>query len=247
MVEPLRSLSTAPVDPLPSGRFPLRTVFRGDRVSLEPLDPERHAVDLFAAGHALGAAARVWTWLPYGPFAGEGTFTAWVRACAGAADPVHFAVRPHASGRVAGMAALMRIRAADGAIEVGHIWFAPSLQRTAAATEALTLLIRHVFDDLGYRRLEWKCDAANVPSRNAALRLGFRFEGTFYRHMIVKGRNRDTAWFSLLDEDWLDRRAALDAWLDPGNFDAAGQQRQPLRRADGRTVAETLTPAHPDD
>jgi Acetyltransferases, including N-acetylases of ribosomal proteins len=227
VVEPLRLLSTAAVDPLPSGRFPLRTVFRGRWATLEPLDPALHGEELFTAAGDPG----LWTWLPYGPFANRDAFTSWLRGSAGAADPVFFAVREAAGGRAQGMLSLLNIRPADGVAELGHIWLAGALQRTAAATDALTLLLRHLFDDLGYRRLEWKCNAANVPSRRAAERLGFRFEGTFYRHMIVKGGNRDTAWFSLLSDEWPERRAALDAWLEPANFDAAGRQRRPLRRA----------------
>lgn len=226
MVEPLRPLSTAAVEPVPSGRLPLRSGLSGHWASLEPLDPARHGEALFAAA---GDAA-IWTWLPYGPFADRQAFSSWLGDCAGVADPLFFAIRENASARVSGMLSFLNIRPRDGVVELGHIWFSPALQRTAAATDALTLPLRHAFDDLGYRRLEWKCNAANVPSRRAAERLGFRFEGIFYRHMIVKGCNRDTAWFSLLADEWPARRAALDAWLDPVNFDAAGRQRQPLRR-----------------
>lgn len=232
MVESLRSLTTTAVEPLPSGRRPFRTVFTGRWASLEPLDPPRHGEELFAAA----GDSTIWTWLPYGPFASRQAFVAWLHDCAAASDPLFFAIRENASdrvpsARVQGMLSLLNIRPSDGVAELGHIWFAPPLQRTAAATDALTLLIHHAFDDLGYRRMEWKCNAANAPSRQAAERLGFRFEGIFYRHMIVKGCNRDTAWFSLLADEWPARRAALDDWLDPANFDAAGRQRRPLRRA----------------
>lgn len=228
MVEPLRSLSTTALAGHPSGRFPLRTGFRGHRVSLEPLDPRRHATDLYAAGHDDGATAELWAWLPYGPFATVAAFEGWLGEAAAAADPIFFAIRPHACGRVLGMTALLSIRPRDSVAELGHIWFAPALQRTAAATEALVLLMRHVFDDLGYRRLEWKCNAANTPSRRAAERLGFRFEGIFYRHMIVKGCNRDTAWFSLLVDEWPAVRRALHRWLADDNFDATGAQYRSL-------------------
>ena len=143
-------------------------------------------------------------------------------------DPLFFAIVDPATGEAAGMASYLNIVPANGCIEIGHIWFAPPLQRTRAATEAIFLLMRHVFDDLRYRRLEWKCDALNAPSRRAAGRFGFSYEGTFRQHMIVKGRNRDTAWFALLDRDWPRVRAAFERWLAPANFDPAGSQRSAL-------------------
>ena len=143
-------------------------------------------------------------------------------------DPLFFAIVDPATGEAAGMASYLNIVPANGCIEIGHIWFAPPLQRTRAATEAIFLLMRHVFDDLRYRRLEWKCDALNAPSRRAAGRFGFTYEGTFRQHMIVKGRNRDTAWFALLDRDWPTVRAAFERWLAPGNFDPGGRQRSAL-------------------
>jgi len=223
-------LSGAPVSPLPQARFPARLALEGHAARLEPLDPAVHAADLFAGSHADDEARRVWTYLWYEPFADEAAFASWLRNCAAAADPVFYAVRDKGTGRAAGMASYLRIAPGDGALEIGHIWFSPALQRTRAATEALSLMVRHAFDDLGYRRVEWKCDALNAPSRRAALRLGFRFEGVFFRHMIVKGCNRDTAWYSIIAEEWPERRAAFDRWLDPANFDADGCQRQPLER-----------------
>ncbi len=192
---------------------------------LEPIDPARHAESLFAA--ARGADA-IWNHLAYGPFDSEVAFTEWLAERAASQDPLFFAVIDRASGLAQGMASLMRFVAADGVIEVGHIWFAPALQRTRQATEAIFLLARHAFDDLGYRRLEWKCDSLNAASRRAAERFGFTFEGVFRQHMVVKGRNRDTAWFSITDGEWPVRRAAFEAWLAPANFDAAGGQRQSL-------------------
>ena len=143
-------------------------------------------------------------------------------------DPLFFAIRPRASDRVEGVASLMSIEPDHRSIEIGHIWLGPDLQRTPAATEALFLLIAHALDDLGYRRMEWKCNAANAASRAAACRLGFIHEGVFYQHRIVKGMNRDTAWFSILDHEWPALRANFETWLDPANFDEGGQQRQSL-------------------
>lgn len=223
-------LSGAPVSPLPSARFPARVPLEGLAVQLEPLDAAGHAAELFAGSHAGDEARRVWTYLWHGPFADEQAFASWLRDCAAADDPVFYAIRDETTGRAAGMASYLRIAPRDGAIEIGHIWFSPALQRTRAATEALCLMIRHAFDDLGYRRVEWKCNALNAPSRRAALRLGFRFEGIFFRHMIVKGRNRDTAWYSIIAEEWPERRAAFERWLDPANFDAEGRQRRALER-----------------
>jgi RimJ/RimL family protein N-acetyltransferase len=230
-------VSGAPVLPLPPGLFPPRLPLDGTTVRLEPLHPATHAAELYSASHADARARAVWTYLWPAPFGDEGAFAAWLRDGSAANDPVFLAIRDRASGRAAGMAAFMRIAPKDGVLEIGHIWFAPALQRTAASTEALVLMLRHAFDDLGYRRVEWKCDALNAPSRRAALRLGFRFEGIFFRHMIIKGRNRDTAWYSMLADEWPERRAAFAAWLAPENFDAEGRQRRPLARAGGLTVA----------
>jgi RimJ/RimL family protein N-acetyltransferase len=231
LLRPESLISGAPVSPLPPARFPARAAIQGRAVRLEPLDPAAHGPALFAASHADDACRAVWTYLWQAPFPGEAAFTEWLRECAAAADPVFFAFRDGHSGAACGMAAFMRIVPRDGVLEIGHIWFSPAVQRTTASTEALTLMIRHAFDDLGCRRVEWKCDARNVPSRRAALRLGFRFEGIFFRHMIVKGLNRDTAWYSILAEEWPSIRRAYDRWLAPGNFDADGGQRMSLHAA----------------
>jgi len=203
---------------------PGRAAIEGDRVRLEPLDPARHAEDLFAAAQGDDA---LWDYLPYGPFADVGALTEHLRAQAASEDPLFFAVV--VDGAAVGVVSYLRIEPAHGCIEIGHIWFGAPLQRTPAATETIYLLARHAFDDLGNRRLEWKCDAANARSRRAAERFGFTFEGVFRQHMIVKGRNRDTAWFSLLDSEWPAARAAFEAWLAPANFDADGRQRSALR------------------
>ena len=192
---------------------------------LEPVDPGRHAGDLFAASDG---APELWDYVAYGPFESERVFTEWVKDRAASDDPLFYAVVDRDSGTARGMASLMRIDAENGVIETGHIWFAPVLQRTRQATEAIYLLARHSFDDLGYRRFEWKCDSLNQPSRRAAERFGFIFEGVFRQHMVIKGRNRDTAWFSIVDGEWPVVRAAFEAWLAPENFDEEGRQRRSL-------------------
>ncbi len=207
-------------------RLPDRMPLEGELVRLEPVDPARHAESLYVAARGHDA---IWTHLAYGPFESEAAFTKWLQERRASQDPVFYAVVDRASGLAQGMASLMRFVPADGVIEVGHIWFAPVLQRTRQATEAIYLLARHAFDDLGYRRLEWKCDSLNVASRRAAERFGFTFEGVFRQHMVVKGRNRDTAWFSITDAEWPLRRAAFEAWLAPANFDSSGRQRLSLR------------------
>ena len=209
---------------LPASR-PAHRPLVGTRVRLEPLDPERHAGDLLAAAQG---DPRLWHYLPYGPFAGEAELRGWLADRATSPDPLFLAVVDTATGRAAGVVSYLRIEPEHGCIEIGHIWFGAALQRTPATTEGIYLLARHAFDDLGHRRLEWKCDAANARSRRAAERFGFTFEGVFRQHMIVKGRNRDTAWFSLLDGEWPAARAAFEAWLAPANFDADGRQRSSL-------------------
>ncbi len=218
------------VAPLPPGLWPARVAHAGHYATVEPLDIRVHSEDLYAASHADDAALRIWDHLPSGPFSTHEAFHAWLSDCSASADPVFFAVRDAASGKASGMASYLNVHPKAGTIEIGHIWFTPALQRTPAATEALYLLIRHALDDLGYRRMEWKCNALNHASRRAAVRLGFSFEGIFYQHMIVKGRNRDTAWFAILDTEWPRLRANIEAWLSPDNFDEAGHQRSSLSR-----------------
>jgi RimJ/RimL family protein N-acetyltransferase len=169
-------------------------------------------------------ALRSWDFLPYGPFASEAEHVAQLREQAAGDDPLFFVVLEPAGGRAVGVATLMSIVPDHATIEIGHLWFSPALQRTPPATEALVLLHRYAMDGLGYRRMEWKCDAANAPSRRAAVRLGYRFEGVFFNHRVVKGRNRDTAWFSILDEEWPRLRDAYAAWLAPANFAPDGEQ-----------------------
>ncbi len=204
--------------------LPPRAALAGRYVRLEPLAPE-HAPGLFAA-FAEDAAGAMWRYLPVGPFADLAGYRAWLDGARLLHDPLHFAIRM-GDDRLGGTLSLMRMEPRAGAIETGWLTFAPRLQRTRGATEAVYLLMRWSFE-AGYRRFEWKCDAANLPSRRAAERFGFSFEGVFRQAGVVKGRNRDTAWFAAIDGEWPALRAAFDAWLDPANFDADGRQRQSL-------------------
>ncbi|MGD1016346.1 MAG: GNAT family protein [Roseiarcus sp.] len=214
-----------------SAKRPERVTLRGRAVSLVPLDAETHADALFHGANG-GDKDRLWTYLADGPYADAAVFKAAIAAKAQSADPLFFAVLDNASGLAVGYQTLMRIDATHRAIEVGNVLYTPALQRTIGATEAQYLLARYVFDELGYRRYEWKCDDLNAPSKRAAARLGFVFEGVFRQHMIVKGRSRDTAWFSMLDAEWPARRAAFERWLAPDNFDDAGRQKVSLTRLD---------------
>jgi RimJ/RimL family protein N-acetyltransferase len=199
----------------------------GRWVTLAPLDADKHAEALYAGSHGEGRES-VWTYLPYGPFTTPGRFAAEIESKALSVDPQFFAVLDNASGRAVGHLSLMRIDPTNRAIEVGHVMYTPAMHRTPAATETQYLFARYVFDDLGNRRYEWKCDDLNAPSKRAAERFGFTFEGVFRQHMIVKGRNRDTAWFAMLDSEWPSRNAAYKAWLAPGNFDDQGIQKTRL-------------------
>jgi RimJ/RimL family protein N-acetyltransferase len=206
-------------------RPPARQPIEGETVRLEPLDASRHAGQMYAA---VEGADELWQFLPYGPFESEQAFAGWIAECAASADPLFYAIVDRASNVALGQGSLMRMVPQHGVIEVGHLLFTPRLQRTRQATEAIYLWARHAFDELGNRRLEWKCNALNVPSRRAAERFGFTFEGQFRQHMVVKGRNRDTAWYSITDAEWPVRRAAFEAWLSTDNFDASGRQRRSL-------------------
>lgn len=205
---------------------PPRQTWGGRFCRLEPLEPARHAADLHAA-FAADETGRLWTYLPYGPFATGADYVGWAGRVHAGADPLFFAIIDAATQRALGVAAYLRIDPANGVIEIGHLAFAPALQRTTAATEALCLLVGRAFE-LGYRRLEWKCDALNAPSRAAAQRLGFVYEGTFRQAAVVKGRNRDTAWYAIIDRDWPRLRAGYERWLAPENFDAAGSRLRSL-------------------
>jgi RimJ/RimL family protein N-acetyltransferase len=216
------------VDGTPARR-PGRTTLPGRVVTLAPLAPQAHG-DALYEGTRGEAGDRLWQYLFEGPFADRAAFDVHLQRIATSEDPLFLAILDNASGRAMGYASYMRIEPVHRVIEVGSILYTPRLQQTTLATEAMYLMARHVFEDLGYRRYEWKCNALNAPSRRAALRFGFRFEGVFRQHMIVKGRNRDTAWFSMLDSEWPVRKANFERWLDPSNFGEDGRQKVALSR-----------------
>ena len=201
---------------------------RGRWITLTPLDPDKHAVSLYEASNGDPERDSVWDYLFNGPYRAFPDFRADLEAKARSEDPLFFAVLDHAAGRALGYQTLMRIDLANRVIEVGNIMYARAMQRTAGATEAQYLFATYVFDELGNRRYEWKCNNLNAPSKRAAERLGFAFEGVFRQHMIIKGRNRDTAWFAMLDSEWPARKSAFEAWLAPDNFDGQGRQRRRL-------------------
>jgi RimJ/RimL family protein N-acetyltransferase len=205
-------------------RRPAHEPLEGASVRLEPLDPARHQIALWVAADE----PEIWQWMPYGPWADEAALAAQLAVQAASDDPFFYAVVDLRDGRAGGVASYLRITPEHGVIEIGHIWFGRSLRRTRQATEAIYLLARHAFDDLGYRRFEWKCNAANAASRRAAERFGFTFEGVFRQHQIVKGRNRDTAWYAIVDHEWPAIRSGFESWLDDANFDEDGRQRRGL-------------------
>ena len=212
--------------PHPAFALPQRTVLEGRYCRLEPL-AAAHVPALYAATAGEGEADR-YRWLFEAPPANEAALADWVAHAATLEDPLHFAVIDLATGRAAGRQALMRMVPAHGNIEIGSVLWGRGIAKTRLATEALYLSARHAFETLGNRRFEWKTNNFNEPSKRAALRFGFTFEGIFRQHMIVKGESRDTAWFSMLDSEWPSRKAGLERWLDPKNFDAAGQQKAKL-------------------
>lgn len=200
----------------------------GRHVRLERVEVAAHAAALWQAAQGPGADPDLWRFMPYGPFSDLEAMSSYVAAWEGGTDPVAYAIVPAATGRASGIATYLRITPEHGTTEIGHIWLGAGLQRTPAATEAISLLAAEAFDGLGNRRLEWKCNAANSRSRRAAERFGFTYEGTFRRHQVVKGRNRDTAWYAITDDEWPRVRDGFARWLDPGNFDEAGRQRARL-------------------
>lgn len=207
-------------------RVPPGDVLEGARVRLEPF-AEAHRAALYDSLHRPAGDPTLWDYLPYGPFDAD-AWDVWFARSAASADPLFYALVDRERDAAAGQASYLRIEPAVGVIEIGHIALGPALQRTPGATEAIYLMARHAFDELGHRRLEWKCDALNARSRRAAERFGFTFEGVFRQHMVIKDRNRDTAWFSIIDGEWPRLRAAFEEWLAPGNFDAEGRQRRRL-------------------
>jgi RimJ/RimL family protein N-acetyltransferase len=222
MLEP--DLNWKPVEP------PERAPLQGEHVLLRPVDAAADAAPFFAATHPPAAEESLWRYMFDGPYKDAEEMRQAMEWAESVTDPLFFTIVRLADQRPLGRAAYMRIEPEHGVIEIGGILFAPELQRTVAATEAIYLLARHAFDDLGYRRLEWKCDAQNEASRRAAARFGFTYEGVFRQHMVIKGRNRDTAWFAIVDGDWPRLRSAFEAWLAPENFDAQGQQKRSLEQ-----------------
>ena len=207
-------------------RPPTREPLEGRYCRVERLDPERHAESLFNA-YALDREGRMWTYLSSGPFDRLESFREWAEQRAPSQDPLFYAIVDRGSGKATGVASYLRIDTQNGVIEVGHLAFSPLLQRTRAATEAMYLMMKHAFDS-GYRRYEWKCNSLNAPSRAAATRFGFSYEGLFRQAVMWRGRNRDTAWFSILDTEWPRLDTAFRQWLDPANFDESGKQKTSL-------------------
>jgi RimJ/RimL family protein N-acetyltransferase len=209
-------------------RRPIATELRGFYSLLRPVRAS-DADALYPLAHLPEGDPSIWTYMPDGPYESPDQLRSTLESVQRSADPLYFTLVRLPDERPLGLAAYQRIKPDDGVIEIGRIWYGPPLKRTTAATELIYLLARHAFDELGYRRLEWKCDALNAASRRAAERYGFQFEGIFRQHMVVKGRNRDTAWYAITDGDWPAIRAAFEAWLAPENFDSDGRQRRALR------------------
>ena len=206
---------------------PGRDALSGPRCRLEPLSADSHVEDLWQA-NAADTDGRMWDYMAYGPFSEFAEYRAWLAGAAAGEDPLFFAILDQASGKVLGVASYLRIDPANGVIEVGNIAYSPALQGTVLATEAMYLMMAHAFDTLGYRRYEWKCNSFNAPSRRAAQRLGFSYEGVFRNHMVVKGRSRNSAWFAITDADWPAIKTAHQTWLASDNFDGDGRQRRAL-------------------
>ncbi|MEM7292709.1 MAG: GNAT family protein [Pseudomonadota bacterium] len=215
----------------PPALVPPRVPLQGQYVTLEPQNAAAHTAELYEAGHENEEALKIWDYLAYGPWPSEEVYAATIRSQSSAFDPIFYAIRLHETGKACGQGSIMDINADWGTVEIGHIWFGLALQNSRAGTEALYLMIRHMMDDLGYRRMQWRCNSLNAKSRQAARRLGFRFEGVFHNHMIFKGMNRDTAWYSILDDEWPEVRGILEAWLAPDNFDDNGKPKSSLYTA----------------
>jgi len=207
---------------------PAREPLRGRYVLVRPVNAATDAEPLYAVSHPPAGDPAIWTYLSDGPYHSPSDLGRMLLWAEGSEDPLFFALARLPGERPEGLASYLRITPEFGVIEIGHIWLGTPLQRTTAATEAIYLLARHAFDDLGYRRLEWKCNSLNAGSRRAAERFGFTFEGVFRKHMVVKGRNRDTAWFAITDDQWPHIRSGFEDWLSPENFDASGAQRRAL-------------------
>jgi len=213
-----RPLSGEVVQTPPLALVPTRGGLTGNHVCLEPQNALDHADELFAASHASEQALRIWDYLAYGPWESVDSYKETLRAQSASFDPIFYTIKSLRTGKACGQASFLDINAQNGVTEIGHIWFAPELQQTPGGTEALYLMLCHAMDDLKYRRMQWRCNSLNEKSRQAARRLGFRFEGIFYNHLIFKGKNRDTAWYSILDDEWPEVRDIIAAWLKPDNF-----------------------------
>ncbi len=201
------------VEPTGQGGLPRRTDYVGQFITLSPVDPQADVEQLFVGTHGSARKEQVWTYMGYGPFETDGQMLGWLQESAESEDPLFFTVHHHATRRRVGMVSFLNIAGDMRRLELGHIWYAPVAQRTQTNSEAVYLMLCAAFDELEYRRVEWKCDALNDRSRAAALRLGFRFEGVFRQHLIVKGRNRDTAWFAMLDSEWPAIKQNMVTWL----------------------------------
>ncbi|HEY7750333.1 MAG TPA: GNAT family protein [Aestuariivirgaceae bacterium] len=222
------------VDPLPAGTKPDGRPLYGRYILLERVSASKHGSDLYDSFARSDPDGELWTYMGYGPFETADKFVEWLKTREASVDPLFYAYVPRQSGRAGGMGSFMRFDPPNGVIEIGNIWFSPGLQDTRESTEAIYLMMRHAFDDLGIRRLEWKCDALNRASRCSAQRFGFVFEGIFRQHYIVKGRNRDTAWYSLIDKEWPSIKEGFESWLEAANFDAAGRQKAKLQTRPAR-------------
>ena len=212
-----------PVDNWVGADLPSDATVTGQYCHIEMLNVKRDCEQLYEA-FSLDTDARNWTYLPYGPFSTVAQFQSWLEQSSKSHDPLFYTIIDNATNQAVGLASYLRIEPEPGVIEVGHIHFSPKIQRSRISTEAMYLMMKRVFDELGYRRYEWKCDALNQPSRNAALRFGFQFEGIFRQATMYKNRNRDTAWFAIIDKDWPKQQAAFEQWLKPDNFDNDGLQ-----------------------
>ena len=219
------------IDPKPPGTLPDLRPLPGRWARLDALNAEKHGPQLWANINGKDMNGKLWTYLGYGPFADQATFMEWLKARQAQKDAWFYGFVKRETGEALGMGSFMRADGANGVIEIGNIWMSTALQKTRESTEIIFLMMRHAFDDLGMRRLEWKCDSLNAPSRRAAARFGFQFEGIFMQHMIIKGRNRDTAWFAMLDKDWPKIRQGFEAWLADSNFDPTGHEKAKLRVA----------------
>lgn len=215
-----------PVSGWVAPKFPPWQIMTGRFCRVEPLNPDRDSLALYEA-NALDESGKMWTYLPYGPFGSFELYRSWLRVSVLTSDPQFYVIIDSATNKAVGIAAYLRIDPKNGSIEVGHLNFSPLMQRTPIATEAMYLMMRYAFE-LGYRRYEWKCNALNAPSRRAAQRIGLSYEGVFRNAMVTKGRNRDTAWYAAIDDEWPVLQAAFEQWLAPDNFDEQGRQKVAL-------------------